>query len=583
MKSVRSILVVLWFILSGCSGRNHDARLDSAMVMAEEDPIMAMCVLDSVDYESLSAKDRHLFDLLSIKAKDKAYIHHESDSLILDVIDWYGSDQKSAMYAEALYYGGRVYSDLGNYPMALRYFQMAIDKLPDSSEYLRLKASVLSQTGRLLNTLCLYEEATGYIEKALEIDKAINDTANIIYDMQLLGHNFMNYDQCPLADKAFREAMDLSRGQYATHALKSRMYLAAVRHQMGDIDSALLLIRPIPSEIKPSLRNSALCYASKIYLDAGLPDTAYRYAHEIINSSNSFNKEIAYQLLLSSELRKYSHPDTLLSYMDGYANLLQDYYDDNENQLALNQQSLYNYQIHEREKEKAQQSRRMLFRILLYIMAFLVFLVFIVFYLRYRNKTQLLKLNEALNDIQTLRRELESAKAEAKDASESEKPEIEKVADCGNLDACVGVASRNPEYLRDRLREELMQLRSTLDDDYNVPEDILRSDVYERLKLAIKEKKIIVEDSPEWDEIEAVVTQCSPDFRKRLTLLLGGALKQTDLHISLLIKCGVSTTEMSVLAGRAKSTIVYRRNALGLKLFDCKTDLDVIDDIIRLL
>ena len=75
----------------------------------------------------------------------------------------------------------------------------------------------------------------------------------------------------------------------------------------------------------------------------------------------------------------------------------------------------------------------------------------------------------------------------------------------------------------------------------------------------------------------------SPDFKKNLTVLLGGKLKPSDLQIALLTKFGITTTEMSILVGRTKSAIVYRRNSMGLKLFGKKTELNVIDDIIRLL
>lgn len=82
-------------------------------------------MLDSIKYDGLSDHDRHFFDFLSIKANDKAYVRHESDSLILDVIDYYSSHNKDNIYPEALYYGGRVFSDLGDLPTALRYFRIS--------------------------------------------------------------------------------------------------------------------------------------------------------------------------------------------------------------------------------------------------------------------------------------------------------------------------------------------------------------------------------------------------------------------------------------------------------------------------
>lgn len=50
-------------------------------------------------------------------------MEHTSDSLILDVIDYYSSNDDRNLYPEVLYYGGRVYSDLGDYPTSLSYFR----------------------------------------------------------------------------------------------------------------------------------------------------------------------------------------------------------------------------------------------------------------------------------------------------------------------------------------------------------------------------------------------------------------------------------------------------------------------------
>ena len=62
-----------------------------------------------------------------MKIADKNYVTHTSDSLILRVIDHEESHKGDGRYAEALYYGGRVYSDLGDYPTSLKYFQQSLE------------------------------------------------------------------------------------------------------------------------------------------------------------------------------------------------------------------------------------------------------------------------------------------------------------------------------------------------------------------------------------------------------------------------------------------------------------------------
>ena len=159
------IAVIAWQLLPSCTTSPDRSRLEHIEATIDEHPDSAMALLDSVDATILADADRHYFDFLTIKARDKAYVRHTSDSLILDVIDYYSSYNREQMLPWALYYGGRVHSDLGDYPTAIRYFQDALDLLPPDTKERNLRASTLSQIGQLLCDLCLYEQAIPYIQK----------------------------------------------------------------------------------------------------------------------------------------------------------------------------------------------------------------------------------------------------------------------------------------------------------------------------------------------------------------------------------------------------------------------------------
>ncbi|MDE6557361.1 MAG: amino acid ABC transporter permease, partial [Duncaniella sp.] len=116
-----TILIGL-LLLAGCTqGPKSDPRLMRAGSLAADSPHEALAVLDSVCPDSLSKADRYRYDFLTVKASDKAFVTHTSDSLILGVMAYAESHPSAIPYAEALYYGGRVYSDLGDYPTALSY------------------------------------------------------------------------------------------------------------------------------------------------------------------------------------------------------------------------------------------------------------------------------------------------------------------------------------------------------------------------------------------------------------------------------------------------------------------------------
>lgn len=267
-------IILICSVFAGCSEKSDNKALLRVGQLSDSDPKAAMAALDSIDYAALTERDRHLYDFLSIKTNDKNYNKHTSDSLILDVIDYVSSHKEDGYYAEALYYGGRVYSDLGDSHTALLYFQKALSHLPKDTDMQGLRCRVCSQTGRLLTSLRLYDEAIPFIQSALEIDRQSNDTTNIIYDLQLLGGTYLRAEDYTSAEKYFNESLELCPNQPAFLSATSRMYLAEVKRLTGQNDYALNLIRDTPDAVKPISRNSALAYAAKIYLEAGILDTA---------------------------------------------------------------------------------------------------------------------------------------------------------------------------------------------------------------------------------------------------------------------------------------------------------------------
>lgn len=553
--------------MAGCSETGQDPRLKEIAEIVSDSPQEALLRLDSIDCESISEADRHYYDFLTIKAKDKAYIQHTSDSLILDVISYYENISPSPLYAEALYYGGRVYRDMGDAPTALQYFHKALDNIPEDLRSLNLKARTLSQIGRLLQSISLYDEAIPYVEKSLKICELNKDTTNIVYELQLLGGTYLRAKKYRLAEHYFNKAIEMSSNLPISFKAKSKMYLADVKYQVGQLDSALTLIRNTPDLVKPIARNRALATASDIYLAKGLLDSAYIYAHELINSPDSDNKVIGYQNLLLPELQKFIPLDTIYLYIDEYRGLLENYYDSNESQLAMNQHNFYNYQLHEREKQSAQKEKEKFLKWLYIISIVVVVLVITILALNIGRKKQQLRLHEALDNISKLKASLSNHSST--DNSDSGSKEIAK--------------ETTTESLRNRLRDDLLSIYNKDKKQGEIPSAILKSEAYKELQSYVAGGKVIPLDSLLWEQMEAAVMECSPNFKYNLQLLTGGNLSFQDYRLALLIKCGITPTQMISLLGRTKGTVSYRREALCYKVFDQKLGSKVIDGIIRLL
>jgi preprotein translocase subunit SecG len=166
------------------------------------------------------------------------------------------------------------------------------------------------------------------------------------------------------------------------------------------------LIRDVPRLINPIAHTHAVRYAADIYLQANHLDSAYMYANELIHTNNPVDKLTGYHTVLSSSLVHKIPADSIIPYVIDYRISIESLLDQNGNQQALLQTSIYNYNIHERERQKAEQAKLNLQRSITCILAIVFILIIIVFYLRYRNKAQLLKLHIALENINKLTEKL---------------------------------------------------------------------------------------------------------------------------------------------------------------------------------
>lgn len=162
-------IILVLTVLSGC--HHADRRLTAVDAAIDLSPLAALDSLATIDRAALGEADRNYYDFLSVKAADKAYVVHTTDTVILRVIDYAAEHRSHGYYPEALYYGGRVYSDLGDYPTALTYFHQALDELPDDAANRKLRGNIISQTYRLLAALSLYSESLPYIEKVIEMER----------------------------------------------------------------------------------------------------------------------------------------------------------------------------------------------------------------------------------------------------------------------------------------------------------------------------------------------------------------------------------------------------------------------------
>lgn len=556
-------------LAGGCRDSAPDARLTNLEEMGEKHPNEAYDSLVAMRKDDLSKEDRMYYDFLSVKLADKAFIRHRSDSVILSVLDYYSHHGNHDLYTEVLYYGGRVYSDMGDYPTALRFYTDALKRTESDLSARLLKGKIVSQSASLLHSVRLYDEARKYIDMALAIDKKLNDTLNLMYDLDLSGINHLNRKDYDKAEHNFCGALSIAEKIGAANAAIYSVHLAAIKNFKMKPDSAVILLGDIPSRAgnlfhdNDDFRQFIYSYSADIYRCADMPDSAYKYALKLIKIRDAWNLRQGYSILLSDALKDVVPQDSIRNYVNQYRALTEKYMNSNGDRSALIQNSLYNYSVVERDREKALEKKRTLEHWLTVSVVLLLALATVVLYYRYRSNETQLKLHQALENMSKLRELLDQERNARSTAGTAASDGTESV-----------------QNLRDRLANELSTLCRSRKNRPPLSPLIAESEAYAALQNYIRTESTIPDSSPLWDGLRKAISKASPDFDERVRLLSGGRPKDLGYRLMLLIKCGVTPTQLCFLVGKTKGTLSYQRRMLGLQWLDREIDPRMIDNLI---
>lgn len=531
-------LLLFTMVLVGCSDR-LDRRLERINAMTITDTRGALVSLDSIDPATLGEADRHFRDLLSIKAADKEYVCHTSDSIILDVIDYYSNSDDDTLCAEAFYYGGRVYSDMGDYPTALRYFQNALDLLPKNTPQQSLRSCVLSQTGRLLSQLRLNEQAIPYLRGAISIESNTNDSIGLMWDYELLGSVYLRLKDYAKARELYTQARNLAIIISPEDIPGIEINLATTELYQGDISSALNHIRSNVDKIDSLSRRWALSLAAKTYHESGSIDTAAIYAQELINDTTDSYQMNGYDILLSPDMTCTISQDSIAAYALDFRKAMLRYLRSNSETDAFIQNSMFNYQSHLQKRLVAEKSKTRLERWITATIILTLLLCIAFLYIQKRNIRRIINLNtriESLNEAITTQ---SSSKLDSDGSME----------------------------LKTLLISNLNNLKTGKLEEPGVHPDILNSKVLEEVNKHIDKRERIPENSKLWEEIEALILEHSENFKLSVQILNGTALDSVDYRFLLLLKCGLTSNNIAGLCGRSKSALTPRRKGLSNRFF----------------
>lgn len=430
------ILSTLVLILSFLTSCHRSVRYPAELYVADS---LAMCnadravaYLDSLAPAMAQAPEPTLryYQLLTIKARDKAFLPHPSDSLILAVLHYYEQGGDPRLLPEAYYYAGRVTRDLGDAPQAVDYFHAALDAIEDEDyeRYrkedevgtIRLKGCIYAQKAYLLSMQRLYDQAIVEYKNALVCDSLINDSISIVKDYREIGYELFRNGEYDDALTYFHLSQEVAEQIGDSTGYANAVYQEAFTLlKQGKLGDANELVNQFPLFIKRQNKNFATSLLAKKYSLEEDYEKAANLFKQLIEKGDLIDRSNAY-FWLARYAQSKNDLDRSIQYLKDAIDAKDSLQEHQSSEVVAYSNSVYNYQLRVKENEKLKRKeketeRKHIVWAFASVIAFLVagFLVYIEYSKRKTLNTECERLHDLLDMME---KEAEVSKQLRKDA-----------------------------------------------------------------------------------------------------------------------------------------------------------------------
>lgn len=308
-----ALLTLLSAMLGACNGANHhaDHAIAKAETLMEQKPDSALALLQSIDPSAISGdRRRALHALLLSQARHKNWIDEESDTLILQAVNYFSTVDEPHYAMLANYYEGHIQANIKEYANSSFYLLRALeyaklsenpfwqariyDDLADNARATHQPHAAIRYKQKAIPIFKTYDNKTNFLNHAYiglaENYNSVNnpdsaiislhsiDTTNVNSTLLYLYHNTLA-DSYLLKDKADSAKQHFFKGmtERETNEWLSSHYtqLALIYNHLHNIDSAIFCIRKAQTMAKnPSESHYAASNALSIFIDNDMIEEA---------------------------------------------------------------------------------------------------------------------------------------------------------------------------------------------------------------------------------------------------------------------------------------------------------------------
>ena len=305
--------ILLSVSLSSCSSSVKNPLLLCADSLMEVSPDSALSILESISSpQKLSRADRALYALLLTQARHKNYVPLDDDSLIKTAVDYYGDRDKSLRAAQAHYYWGATYRDMGRTSFAVEEYLKAIRLMPEQNEFL---AMIYDNLAECYEEEDLDDVAMEAYRKAYQILKGGSEQA---YPLRGIANVYFSQSDRDSALCYYQKALDYALVVQDSNLIGPLYHdLAMVYYEEEDYIQADKYISKAIIALGQDRSANACLLKAKIMFNLNELDSASYYFSKDIDLFDIYGKAVCYDGMYQVA-KKREEWRTAMENMDAY-------------------------------------------------------------------------------------------------------------------------------------------------------------------------------------------------------------------------------------------------------------------------
>lgn len=405
-------------LLTGCKDARTDQMLSHIDTLMNQYPDSALQKLDSLKSEKpqWAKSQRMRYDLLYLKAENKAFVPLTSDSIAKNLVSYYDSWGNANERMMAYYLQGCIYRDKGDCPRAIEAYKKAIaqaDTTAKDCDYVTLNRIYAQMAGVFHEQLLLSYEVEAQ-QKASKYAFMSKDTINAILALDKSSIPYILLNKQDSAEIILKNVKNLYMKYGQTQkALQSSISLIHMYvKEDGKLSEAKHLMDEYEAKSGLFDRNHELSgnrrqyyYYKGLYFDQiNCLDSAEFYYRKVARPNMSYVEQDPLFRGLLSVYTKKKQADSIAKYAHLFCEVNDSSIAKKDQELTAQMVATYNYSLYQKEalenESKAHKAQLLVIAIII-----IVFIIGTIMYSRWRKQQRIQKEEQLLRQ-----REIEELK-----------------------------------------------------------------------------------------------------------------------------------------------------------------------------